>query len=483
MKLLPKPQPALERPNKAVKHPFVLLVCLAFILLLATPVFASSILNEDFEIYPINYNIDLEPSYASTSWIVSSYSTSKLLVTASTSVSGSQSLERAYLNFGYPQPAYTLAQIYPASSSEAITQGVYFKSMNGYTEECGYNTLNPLRIGNDSYDVFAYFQYEAYDTENCKAIVFYRNPAGQNASSTFFFDYPLSLNDWHYLQIESTSTNQIRFTIDSTSTNWITTISFAGHPFGRLSAYAWLRGDFYWDFYTKEPIVYPCSSYSSETTCNLDSNCVWYFSQYLFDMGLEPYESCEEKEDVVDFCDGNFFDCKYCNTTTTCATAGCYWWDDDECHYTSGECAEGLSLQFCLNEGECEGAGGFWYGDFCWLSAGPSLTDWDDYYAEYGDYATPSAWIDNLASGTGGFFQTIGSFLNVFREFFDVKDAYAKGAVFGGAFPIAFGYLDIINQFCGGFPIAELFLFTLGFMLAIGVFRIIRNIVQLIKFW
>jgi hypothetical protein len=482
----PKPQPALERPNTAIKTPLKWLASCIFLIsaiFILNPSFsfASSILDEDFEIYPVGYDMDLEPAYASTTWGVTSYSTSKLLVTASTSISEDQSIERAYLNYSYPNPAYTLIQIYPTSSTESIVQGVYFKSINGYEEECGYNTLNPLRIGNESYDAFAYFQYEVYDTENCKARIFYRNPAGQEASSTFFFDYPVSLDDWHYLQIESTSTDQIRFTIDGTSTDWITTISFSGHPFNRLSAYAWLRGDFYWDFYTEAPTSYPCSDYTSEGECEADPNCVWWFSQYLFDMNLWPYESCEEKEEVEDFCAGDYFSCKYCNTTTTCAVEGCYWWDDEECHYTSDDCGEGLALQFCLNQGECEGAGGYWYLDFCWLNEGTALLSWDSYYNEFGDYATPTAWIDSVASSTEGIFFTISGFINTFRSSFKIENAYEKGNIFGGAIPVAFGYMAIINQFCGDFPISQLFLFTLGFMLAVGVFRIIRTLVPMFK--
>jgi hypothetical protein len=112
-----------------------------------------------------------------------------------------------------------------------------------------------------------------------------------------------------------------------------------------------------------------------------------------------------------------------------------------------------------------------------------SLTNWDDYYAEYGDYATATAWITNVASTTSLFLGQMGGFLSVFENNFDLMEAFERGKNFGGAIPLARGYLTIFNDFLGGLPIGEFFIFLIIFMLAVGVFRIMRNLFQMIKFW
>jgi hypothetical protein len=474
MIILPKPQPGLERPNKAIKTPLKIAFVLIFsvFLFLASSVAASDL--DDFETYELGAFLEDDLAGPLGLWVTSTYPSSPMKVHGLIAHSPERHA-RAYYRYG------TTWELSASLYLDIDFQNADIYSFWLYVHNCSNGEADAI-----VYSAYAYNAHFVIERVSNICHIF-----GWDESTTSYVDLGLVVEDEYqnyiiHFQGEAPLA-QVRYSINGGA-------SYSDWYDNEVRLTSMLR--FWLDNRTQNDWVYinlddilittfadECSDYASEGACEADPSCVWYFSQYLFDMGLEPYESCAEKEDVVDFCDGNYFDCKYCNTTTTCAAESCYWWDDGACHYTSGECGEGLSLQFCLTEGECESAGGFWNDDFCWLSAGLSLTDWDDYYAEYGDYATPSAWISNLASGTGGFFRSIGGFLDVFRDFFDVKDAYAKGATFGAAIPTAFGYLDIINQFCGGFPIAELFLFTLGFMLAIGVFRIVRNLVQLIKFW
>jgi hypothetical protein len=181
-------------------------------------------------------------------------------------------------------------------------------------------------------------------------------------------------------------------------------------------------------------------------------------------------------------CAVGIFSCQYCSYSECNETSGCYW-DNNFCQFGSGLCGTGLDVAFCDAE-DCLTNGGYWYGDSCNFEPAPVLTEWETYYTDFGGYATPTAWIDDIAISTSDFFENIGSFVLGFQNFFNITSAYENGTNFGSAIPTARGYLSIINDsMFSGFPIGELFLFVLGFYLAIGVFRMIRNLFQLIKFW
>jgi hypothetical protein len=201
----------------------------------------------------------------------------------------------------------------------------------------------------------------------------------------------------------------------------------------------------------------------------------WQYSYYSYEYYCGAYPTGE--------CSYGILDCQYCSSSSTCEAQETCYWSNDFCWYGTGACGEGIELQFCDNQGDCETQGGNWYNDFCWLYPPYSVSSWDDYYSTYGDYATATEWTNNMASSSTAFFETIGGFLNTFNDFFSVETAYQKGSEFGSAIPKARGYLGIFGEFTGGLPIGEIFIFAITFMLAIGVFRIVRNLVQLIKFW
>ncbi|GAI03644.1 unnamed protein product, partial [marine sediment metagenome] len=123
------------------------------------------------------------------------------------------------------------------------------------------------------------------------------------------------------------------------------------------------------------------------------------------------------------------------------------------------------------------------FDDFCWLGEPPEVSSWLDYYSEYGDYPTSSAFVNQMASTTALVFGSIGSFLTGFVEAFDTSEALAQGSNFGSAIPKMRGYLAIINDFFGELPVAQAFLFLISFILAVGLFRLIRNLIALFKFW
>lgn len=314
--------------------------------------------------------------------------------------------------------------------------------------------------------------------ETCKLAV------RQGEVYTYLFE--ISYDTWHtaLIQWEDLAGVDGQFRIRLDSGNFSDWYSAFNNFYGvdRIYLESYYTGYLATKYHYLDNIKDTCSEYTNQSECQ-NVGCIWYFNEWLFVNNFVPYAFCVDPLSVEGECGSEWDTCQYCISQGICeAQDFCYWWQDS-CHYGTGSCAEGLQVQFCDNQTECENAGGFWYEDFCWLSPKPSLFDFDDYYSEHGDYATPTAWILGVASSTAGFFNTIGGFLTTFRENFDLQSAYTKGKMLGSAVPVARGYMTIFNDFLGGLPLGELFLFVLIFMLAIGVFRIVRNLIQLLKFW
>lgn len=175
--------------------------------------------------------------------------------------------------------------------------------------------------------------------------------------------------------------------------------------------------------------------------------------------------------------------CDLCYTETECFLADCHWNDLTEiCEQPPfGVCGSGNYLRFCETQSECEALGGYWRADFCWKEAPPTIPDWENYYLLHSRFDTPTSLITNMVGFTEPIMERAGGWLVSLEGIFDTGEALARGEQFGEAIPTARGYLAIINNFFGGFPISEAFMFFLVITLAIGVFRIIRNIISLIK--
>lgn len=216
-----------------------------------------------------------------------------------------------------------------------------------------------------------------------------------------------------------------------------------------------------------------CSEYFNFYDCSL-AGCYWYYASFG--------NFCS---DIIfgGECGSDWYSCSSCETEENCeAQEDCYWFQG-LCHYGTGACGLGVQLQFCETQGECEGFGGYWFENFCWGEPEPEIIIWEDYYLEHGEYATPSDWVLSLTSTTSSLFKNIGGFISGFRNFFDLQSAYQKGLELGGAIPKARGYVSLLDGFTGALPIGTLLIFAFGFLLAIGVFRIVRNLIQLLKFW
>ncbi|GAI00930.1 unnamed protein product, partial [marine sediment metagenome] len=208
-----------------------------------------------------------------------------------------------------------------------------------------------------------------------------------------------------------------------------------------------------------------------------DVGCYWHYDLY------ENYFYCAEYPTGECGAGPHWIKCQPCLSQETCeAVEDCYW-QYGYCRFSFGECAGGLQCQFCAYQETCEAQGCYWYNNFCWISEPATTTSWVDYYTEYGDYPTSSAFVNQMASTTGVIFGSINSFLSGFVEAFDSQEALAYGQGFGSAVPKARGYLAIFNEFFGELPVAQIFLFLISFLLAVGLFRLIRNLITLFKFW
>ena len=202
------------------------------------------------------------------------------------------------------------------------------------------------------------------------------------------------------------------------------------------------------------------------------AGCCWYYNPYFM-----PTNYCGDC-----YLECGIENCGSCYTQADCETAGCYW-TGDYCAGIFQECGDGLACQFCGSQADCETAGCYWSSanQSCWYQVSESpIVSWTDYYADNGGYENPLPFVNNLASASAGIFASVSEMLNAFETSFDTGQALANGNTFGNAVPKARGYLTIIDNFFG-MPVAEIFLIVIIFILAVGLFRIIRGLIGLVK--
>lgn len=300
----------------------------------------------------------------------------------------------------------------------------------------------------------------------------------------------VTLNAWHKISIQweyystSTLTNRYRANYDNGSwSSYYTktfTLSQEGN-FDSIELYGSSGGQYYVDDIGLGCGKGNCASCSGVLLCQ-NAGCCW---DYLPGGLWLPEGNSWCGECTTGECGGDsIYDCQYCLTPETC-TGLCYWATSTEsCLTGHPECGAGTSLFLCDNSGDCTTNGGYWYEGSCWTTPEETdLIDWATYYAQYGDYPTSSDWIASIASTTTGLFKKVNSFMGLFDRNFDLGTAQEKGHTFGGAIPLARGYLQIIDAFLGNLPVGELLVFVLLFMMCVGIFRLIKGLVQLLHIW
>ena len=153
--------------------------------------------------------------------------------------------------------------------------------------------------------------------------------------------------------------------------------------------------------------------------------------------------------------------------------------------YTQAEfvptCDYGGGCAFCNSSTTCQFHNCFWQNNYCWFNQPVTTTDFYFYYNDNSGYATPTNLVIGLYNFSKPFIENVGGFLVSFQEIFDIGKAGLYGASIGNAIVTARGYLAIINDFVSGFPLSQIFIFYVLVIVVVGVLKIVKFCIGLIK--
>lgn len=107
--------------------------------------------------------------------------------------------------------------------------------------------------------------------------------------------------------------------------------------------------------------------------------------------------------------------------------------------------------------------------------------DGDKYYLDFSSYDTPTALYNNLKNAIQPIFTIIGSNLTFFSSQFDQDTAKETGERTGQGILIIRTYSSNLNTFFNDLPVSEFLLFYLLLLIVVIVFRIIKNLINVIK--
>jgi hypothetical protein len=109
-----------------------------------------------------------------------------------------------------------------------------------------------------------------------------------------------------------------------------------------------------------------------------------------------------------------------------------------------------------------------------------AFTGFEDWYdTNVPNYEEPSDWALNMIGFLQPIFEKVGEYGNRIETYLDITEAYEKGFQIGGVFPIVIVYVEKIDLFFGGFPIAQFFKWIVIVM--IGLFGV-KTILKLLSF-
>ena len=110
-----------------------------------------------------------------------------------------------------------------------------------------------------------------------------------------------------------------------------------------------------------------------------------------------------------------------------------------------------------------------------------NILDPDSYYTANSNYASSTLVFDNLSGAVKPVILKIGDYLVFFSSKFDVDIAKETGEAMAGGVLIVRAYADNLNTFFGDLPISQALFFYLLLLVVVAVFRIVRNLINLIK--
>lgn len=102
----------------------------------------------------------------------------------------------------------------------------------------------------------------------------------------------------------------------------------------------------------------------------------------------------------------------------------------------------------------------------------------DDWYsANVERFATPTALFSSFVGLISPVFENVGEFGIRTQNMFNQKEAYDRGYALGEIFPLIGGYIQKIDQFFGGFPLASFFTYLILVMFAIFIIRVVMKFI------
>ena len=103
------------------------------------------------------------------------------------------------------------------------------------------------------------------------------------------------------------------------------------------------------------------------------------------------------------------------------------------------------------------------------------------YYDLHSNYSTSTALFNDLTASVGALLSKIGNSLSAFAGKFTLSDAQNTGTIFGNSILLLRSYADNLNSFFGNLPISQFLVFYLIIFVAVVIFRLIKNLINLIK--
>ena len=110
-----------------------------------------------------------------------------------------------------------------------------------------------------------------------------------------------------------------------------------------------------------------------------------------------------------------------------------------------------------------------------------NILDPASYYTANSNYASSTLLFDNLSGAIKPVVLKIGDYLTFFGSKFDPDTAKETGEAMAGGVLIVRAYADNLNTFFGDLPISQALFFYLLLLVVVAVFRIVKNLINLIK--
>lgn len=110
-----------------------------------------------------------------------------------------------------------------------------------------------------------------------------------------------------------------------------------------------------------------------------------------------------------------------------------------------------------------------------------NILDPVSYYTANSNYASSTLVFDNLSGAIKPVVLKIGDYLTFFSSKFDPETAKETGEAMAGGVLIVRAYADNLNTFFGDLPISQALFFYLLLLVVVAVFRIVKNLINLIK--